>query len=98
MTNGKKRLLAWGLSLAGYTAYSAITGRGVFNRLKFKEQHEVIARYVEGHYPGAVYSPVQTTEHGYAVMIMRKKGAPIMLHATPTPDGHYVFKEAAALK
>lgn len=36
--------------------YSAITGKGLFNKPRFKEQHERVANYVETHYPNAVYS------------------------------------------
>lgn len=91
----RKRLFVLAAAAAAATAYSAATGKGVFNKMKFKDQHDSIARYVEGHYPGAVYSPVQETEHGYAVIIRRPHAAGIFLYVTPTPDGHYVFHEAS---
>ena len=84
----RKRLFVLAAAAAAATAYSAAT-------MKFNDQHDAIARYVEGHYPGAVYSPVQETEHGYAVIIRRPHAAGIFLYVTPTPDGHYVFHEAS---
>ena len=90
----KKKLLKITVAAAAATNYSAVNGKGIFNRMRFKDEHDAIARYVEGNYPGASYSPVQKTELGYAVVIRRaNKGSKIMLYAMPTNDGNYVFKE-----
>ena len=89
----KKRLLQFSIAAAAVTAYSAIEGKGIFNHIRFKNEHDAIARYVESNYPGAVYSPVQKTELGYAVVIKRPNARKIMLYATQSSDGHYIFKE-----
>lgn len=89
----KKKLLGFTAAAAAATAYSAVTGKGPFNKMRFKNVHEAVSRYVEGHYPGAVYSPVQKTELGYGVIIRRPNSARVLLYAVPTEEGHYVFKE-----
>lgn len=89
----KKRLLQFTVAAAAVTLYSAIEGKGIFNHIRFKNEHDAIARYVESNYPGAAYSPVQKTELGYAVIIKRPKSSNVMLYATQCQDGHYIFKE-----
>ena len=90
----KKRFFTLAAAATAATLYSAVTGKGVFNRMRFKNEHDAIARYVESNYPGAVYSPIQKTEMGYAAVIRRpNRGSKIMLYAMPCEDGHYVFKE-----
>ena len=51
----KKRTLFLIGTAAAAGIYSAITGKGLFNKPRFKEQHERVANYVETHYPNAVY-------------------------------------------
>lgn len=92
----KKKLLAFAATAAAVTAYSAVTGKGIFNKYRFKNEHEAIAKYVESNYPGAVYSPVQKTEQGYAVIIRRPNMAKVMLYVMPTERGDYVFHEVRA--
>ena len=92
----KKKLLNFAATAVAVTAYSAVTGKGIFNKYKFKNEHEAIAKYVESNYPGAVYSPVQKTEQGYAVIIRRPNMAKVMLYVMPTDRGDYVFHEVRA--
>ena len=47
----KKRTLFLIGTAAAAGIYSAITGKGLFNKPRFKEQHERVANYVETHYP-----------------------------------------------
>lgn len=90
----KKKFFTLAAAAATAILYSAVTGKGVFNRMRFKNEHDAIARYVESNYPGAAYSPIQKTEMGYAAVIRRpNRGAKIMLYAMPCEGGHYVFKE-----
>lgn len=90
----KKKLFTLTATVAVATLYSAVTGKGIFNHMRFKNEHDAIARYVESNYPGAMYSPVQKTEMGYAVVVRRpNRSSKIMLYAMPCKDGHYVFKE-----
>ena len=74
--------------------YGYVNGKGLFNKPRFKEQHEAISRYVDSHYPGAVYSPIEATENGYMTIISRPKQQKILLYAEKTPDGVYVFNES----
>lgn len=88
----KKTLFALGAAAAG--VYAAIEGKGPFNKLRFREQHERISHYVETHYPGALYSPIYATEKGYATVI-RSIGRPkIILYASRGDDGNYIFTES----
>lgn len=96
MKKSSKKLLTLAVTAAAATAYSAITGKGIFNKYRFKNEHEAIAKYVESNYPGAVYSPVQKTEQGYAVIIRRPNMAKVMLYVMPTDGGDYVFHEVRA--
>ena len=48
----KKRTLFLIGTAAAAGIYSAITGKGLFNKPRFKEQHERVANYVETHYDG----------------------------------------------
>jgi len=90
----RNKFASLALTAAAVTAYSAITGKGIFNKIRFKKERDAIGRYVESNYPEAVYSPVQKTELGYAVVVRRKGSkSNIMIYATPTADGHYVFRE-----
>ena len=90
----RRKFTTLALSVAVVTAYSAITGKGIFNKIRFKREHDAISRYIECNYPDAAYSPVQKTELGYAVVVrLRDTKANIMIYATPTADGHFVFRE-----
>ena len=58
MAEKKKRygLLTFAAGLAITGVYNYVKGNGVFNRARFKNQHDAVSRYVDAHYPGAVYS------------------------------------------
>lgn len=87
----KKTLFLIGAAAAGI--YGAVKGKGPFNRLRFKKQHERIANYVETHYPRAVYSPISATEKGYVTVIRRLGQPSIILYVTIDSDGNYIFSE-----
>lgn len=90
----KKRtwaLLA-GAAVAG--VYSAVKGKGPFNGIRFKEQHERIANYVETNYPNALYSPISETENGWVTTIIRFNMPKIILYVTQNEDGNYIFTES----
>lgn len=90
----KKKTLALLSTAAVAGIYSAAMGKGPFNRLRFKEQHEHIANYVEAHYPNALYSPVSATENGW-VTVIRRFGMPkIILYVTCDEEGNYIFSES----
>ena len=91
----KKSTKAFLISAAAAGIYSAVNGRGPFNRLRFREQHEHIANYVETHYPGAFYAPISATEKGW-VTVIRRAGMPkIILYGTCDLNGNYIFSESA---
>lgn len=76
--------------------YSAMTGKGPFNRIRFKEQHERISHYVETHYPGALYTPVEATEKGWVAVIKRLGMPKIILYVNRDEMGNYIFTETEA--
>lgn len=90
----KKRTLAIlaGAAVAG--VYSAVNGKGPFNKMRFKEQHEHIANYVDTHYPNAFYSPVSETENGWVTTIIRFNMPKIILYVTCDSEGNYIFTES----
>ncbi len=84
------------LMLAGAAAIGAFSyaeGLGPFNRLKFKNEHDAVSRYVEAHYPNAVYSPIVGTANGWTVSVRRFGMEPVILYITKSADGMYVFRE-----
>lgn len=90
----KKSFLTPILATAAITGvYHAVTGRGVFNKSRFRRQHESISKYVESHYPGATYAPIMATQNGWATVITEVNGTKHNLYVGKTPDGIYVYKE-----
>ena len=84
--------------LAGAAAlgtYSFVQGKGPFNKLKFKDQHDAVSRYVEAHYPNALYAPIVETSNGWMTSVRRFGMEPIVLYITKSADGMYIFSEAA---
>ena len=79
---------------AAFGAYSAIYGKGLFNKPRFKEQHDAISRYVDAHYPGARYTPIEATEKGYVTVIKRFGYNNILLYAYKSQDNIYIFHES----
>lgn len=89
----KKTLFLIG-SAAAAGIYSAIKGKGPFNRMRFKEQHDSIARYVETHYPNGLYMPIRATENGWVTVIKRIGQPKIILYVTRDNMGNYIFTES----
>lgn len=89
----KKTLFLIGTAAAA-GIYSAVTGKGPFNKIRFKEQHERISHYVETHYPNAPYAPIEATGNGW-VTVIRRLGMPkIILYVTRDEEGNYIFTES----
>ena len=85
------------IMIAGAAAlgiYSFAEGKGPFNKLKFKNQHDAVSRYVEAHYPDALYSPIVETANGWTTSIRRFGMEPVILYITKSEDGMYIFSEA----
>ena len=82
---------AAGLAVAG--VYHYVKGNGVFNKSRFKNQHDAVSRYVNAHYPGAVYSPIQAFSEGWITVITTPENKNITLTITKCNENVYVFKE-----
>ena len=94
----KRRTKAFLATAAIAGIYSAVNGKGPFNKLRFRNQHEHIANYVEAHYSGAFYTPISATEKGW-VTVIRRIGMPkIILYVTRDDDGNYIFSESVVTK
>lgn len=89
----KRTLFLLGAVSAG--VYGAVKGKGPFNKLRFKKQHERISNYVETHYPNAWYSPISATDKGYVTVIRRLGQPAIILYVSADSDGNYIFTENA---
>lgn len=74
--------------------YSAVTGKGPFNKWRFEKQHARISNYVETHYPSARYAPVEATGNGWVTVIKRFGMPKIILYVTCDSDGNYIFTES----
>ncbi len=98
IVNMKKRNMFLLASAAAAGVYGAVMGKGIFNKPRFREQHSAVSRYVDAHYPGAVYSPIEATPKGYMTFIKRLGKPKIMLYAYKSPDGVYVFHETEVSK
>ena len=63
----KKKTMLCLASAAALGIYSAVEGKGPFNKLKFKDQHEAVAKYMQTHYPKSLYSPITETDKGWPI-------------------------------
>lgn len=91
----KKRNLFFAAAAAAGLVYSAVEGKGVFNKIRFKDVHEAVSSYVTSHYPRAFYSPISATEKGYVTTI-NNGTEKYILYITRTTDGVFVFNEVKA--
>lgn len=87
----KNALILAAAAAAG--VYSAVNGKGIFNKLRFKEQHDAVARYVDGHYPRAAYTPITAAGNGWTTVIHRPGMQKVFLYLTRSPENVYVFHE-----
>ena len=90
----KTKMLIMLAGAAALGAYSFVEGKGPFNRLKFKDQHDAVSRYVETHYPNALYSPIVETANGWTTSVRRFGMEPVILYITKSDDGMFIFSEA----
>lgn len=89
----KKKNAVMLASLAAAGIYSAVTGKGIFNKVRFKNQHDAIARYVKSHYPNAAYSPVTAAGNGWTTVIRRMGKPKVFLYVTRSDNNVYIFNE-----
>lgn len=98
MAKKKSTLLTVLGAAAAYGIYSAVTGKGIFNKPHFKEQHDAVSRYVDSHYPRARYTPIEQTQNGWMTIITKSDFSRVMLYLSKAENGVYIFKEAPVYK
>lgn len=87
---GSKLPLLIGLAAVG--AYRFYKGKGVFNKVRFPEQHKAVSDYIESHYPTAFYSDITPTDDGWSCII-NTAARQVVLYMTKSTDGIFVFWE-----
>lgn len=80
------------LGAAALGAYNLYKGKGVFNKLRFKEQHDAVADYLENKYPDATYSEIALTDKGWSCIVETGKNN-FVLYMTKSPEEVYIFWE-----
>lgn len=87
--------LTAGAAVAGI--YSAVRGKGPFNKKRFVRQHDAVIRYIEAHHPGAFYAPIEQTPQGWATVLRCPDGKRTLLYLTHSDSGVFIFHESDAL-
>ena len=80
------------MGAAALGAYNFYKGKGIFNKLRFAQQHEAVANYLESHFPNSTYSDITETEDGWSCVVNTYPGN-IVLYMTKTDCGQFVFWE-----
>ena len=79
---------------AAVAAYSFVAGKGPFNRRRFKEQHEELARYVDTNYPDCYYTPITMHGKGWSSTVKRHGRVVSYIYFSKSREGIYVFTES----
>ena len=74
--------------------YGAVAGKGIFNKPRFREQHEVLGSYVDTNYPGCVYLPISVHGSGWASAVRSGSRIVTYVYFSKAPTGDYVFTES----
>lgn len=90
MSKKTTKLLLIGAAAVG--AYSFYKGKGIFNKVRFKTQHDVVSDYLENEYPGATYSEITQTDEGWSCVVDSESGR-FVLYMTKNPEGEFSFWE-----
>ena len=80
------------LGIAAWEAYRFYKGKGIFNKIRYKEQHEALGNYLDTHYPNAFYSDIVEADGGWSC-IVNDNGRRIVVYMIKTEDGVYLFSE-----
>ena len=88
----KKSKLPILLGIAVWEAYRFYKGKGIFNKLRYKSQHEALGNYLETHYPNAYYSDIIETDGGWSCVVT-DNGRRFVIYMTKTEDGVFLFSE-----
>ena len=75
--------------------YSLAVGKGPFNRMRFKEQHDALSKYVDNNYPDCAYTPITIHGRGWASKVKRRGQTIRFIYFSKSAEGVYVFTESA---
>lgn len=89
----KKILIPIMIGAAAAGIYSAVKGKGIFNKRRFAREHDAVSRYIDSHYKGATYSEIQSVSGGWDTIITTPENKQIYLYITKTDEGVYLFHE-----
>ena len=87
---GKKIMLA---TAAAASIFSVVSGKGPFNKYRFKAQHEELDKYVNSNYPDCSYSPISVHGKGWTSAVLRMGKPVCFVYFTKSEDGTYIFTE-----
>ncbi len=91
MSKKTTKLLLLGAA-AAVGAYSFYKGKGIFNKVRFKAQHDAVCEYLENEFSGASYSEITPTDEGWSCVVDAETGK-FVLYMTKTPEGKFSFWE-----
>lgn len=74
--------------------YGFATGKGPFNKARFKEQHDALSRYVDNNYPDCSYTSIAASGTGWMSSVRRRGRTVAVVYFSKSPDGVYVFTES----
>ena len=86
-------LLTVAASLAAAGVYNYVKGNGIFNKSRFKNEHDAVSRYVDSHYPNGFYSPITVTDKSWMTVITTNENKKIVLSLTKLENNVYIFNE-----
>lgn len=89
--NNKGKMLLLGVAAAA--VYSAVAGKGPFNKYRFREQHEELSKYIDTNYPYCSYSNIEAHGKGYTAAIMKLGKVIKFVYFTKDEEGNYIFTE-----
>lgn len=87
---GNKLPILAGLAALGI--YRFYKGKGIFNKIRFADQHNAVSDYLESNYPNAFYSDITPTDDGWSC-IVNNMGTRFVLYITKSEGGVFVFWE-----
>ncbi|MCH5212551.1 MAG: hypothetical protein J1G06_06025 [Oscillospiraceae bacterium] len=79
---------------AAAAVYSFVAGKGLFNKPRFKEQHEALAKYVDTNYPDCYYTPITIHGRGWSSAVKRRGRVVSYIYFSKSREGIYVFTES----
>lgn len=93
MNEKKFKRYAFLSGAAAAAIYGIAIGKGPFNRMRFREQHNALSAYVDNNYPDCTYSSIEVSGRGWMSTIKRRGRTVVHVYFSKSPDGVYVFTE-----